>query len=248
MNNYLRYITLFLLTLPLHLHAAEDEEIRVLFVGNSYTYYWNMPLQVTLMADSLGKKVFTKQSTVGSSNLEEHWKGERETQTRAIIEQGDWDFVVLNNHSLSAKDTPESFREYGLKFAKLIKQTGAKPVFYMTWPRKHNRLMLKTISESYREIANASAAELVAVGELWNKSISLHPEKNLYARDESHPSPQGSYLAALAFTKFFTGLSVQEVPDKLFIKDANGDKLYIAIMDENNGAYFRDLVDSWAIK
>jgi len=243
-----RYLLICLLFVSAQLHAAEESDIRVLFVGNSYTYYWNMPLAVTLMAESLGKNVYTKQSTVGSTNLEHHWKGEMETQTKMLIEQGNWDYIVFNNHSLSPRDIPESFKEYSLKFADLAKKNGAKPVFYMTWARKHNRLMQPTISNAYREIMQESGADLVPIGEIWMKSISYHPEKNLYAIDDSHPSPLGAYLTALAFTKYFTGESVQMVPNQLFINDANGDKLFIAMMLAANADFFRDLVDTWDMK
>ena len=255
MKQLQHYLWILLLTFTFAISAqdqapdvqAEEQEIRVLFVGNSYTYYWNMPLAVTLMAESLGKKIFTKQSTIGGSNLEEHWKQEKETQTRALIEQGEWDYVVFNNHSLSPRDLPESFDEYSLKFAELVKQKGAKPVFYMTWARKHNRLMQTRISEAYRNVTKAAGAEVVPVGEIWMQSISLHPEKDLYAIDGSHPSPLGSYLTALAFTRYFTGMSVQEVPNKLYIKDNNGDKLYISMLQDENGDFFRDLVDTWNV-
>ncbi|NNJ73517.1 MAG: hypothetical protein HKP09_10075 [Enterobacterales bacterium] len=243
-----RYFVICLLFASAHIHAEEEPSIRVLFVGNSYTYYWNMPLAVTLMAESLGKNIYTKQSTEGNTTLEHHWKGEMETQTKVFIEQGNWDYIVFNNHSLSPQDIPEKFKEYSLKFADLAKQNGAQPVFYMTWARKHNRLMQPKISKAYREIMQESGADLVPIGEIWMKSIDYHPEKNLYAIDDSHPSPLGTYLTALAFTKYFTGDSVQAVPNQLYINDANGDKLYIAMMLGENAEFFRDLVDTWNIK
>ena len=242
-------ITLLLLILIAPVSFAEESEpLRVLFVGNSYTYYWNLPQAVALMAKSQGREIITKQSTVGGSNLEQHWKGEEGSQTRSLIELGGWDYVVFNNHSLSTIDTPDAFFEYGKKFVDQVRTKGGEAVFYMTWARSHNKLMINTISPAYRRLAEETGAHVVPVGEIWMRSMTLHPEYDLYASDGSHPSTTGTYLTALAFTKFFTGLSVQDVPNSLRMKDSNGEKLYIAHTQSKEGDFFRDLIDMFVFK
>ena len=238
-------ITLILVLMFSSVVAEEQEPLRVLFVGNSYTYYWNLPQAVALMAKAQGRDIITRQSTVGGSNLEQHWKGENGSRTRELIELGDWDYVVFNNHSLSTIDIPDSFFEYGAKFASQVKTRGAQAVFYMTWARSHNKLMLDTIAPSYRRLAAETDSYVVPVGEIWMRSTTLHPEYNLYATDGSHPSTLGTYLTALAFTKFFTGLSVQEIPNALQMKDSDGEKLYITHTQNKEGDFFRDLIDSF---
>ncbi len=226
-------------------NAQDKEPLRVLFVGNSYTYYWNLPQAVSLMAKSQGRAIITRQSTVGGSNLEQHWKGENGSRTRALISQGGWDYVVFNNHSLSTINTPESFFDYGQKFADLVKSQGGEAVFYMTWARSHNKLMINIISPSYRRLAEETNSHVVPVGEIWMRAVTLHPEYNLYTSDGSHPSPLGTYLTALAFTKFFTGESVLSIPNGLQMKDSDGEKLYITLTPQMEGNFLRALVDSF---
>ena len=129
--------------------AAQKDTLRVLFVGNSFTYFYNLPQMVSAIAASQDVAIFTRQSTVGGSNLEQHWKGEKGTVTMPMLENGDWDYVVMNNHSTSAIETPKSFMEYGRKFAERVKAIGAKPVFMMTWAYKSNPLMQDKITEMY---------------------------------------------------------------------------------------------------
>ena len=251
MNIRSLFILLLFTSIPLVAEETQTEPapepIRVLFVGNSYTYYWNLPQTVTKMAEFLGHRIYTEQSTVGGSNLEQHWKQEVGTQTLALIQKGGWDYVVFNNHSMSTIETSASFFEYGKKFVELVESQGGKTVFYMTWAREFNKLMLPTISGSYRQLAKDTGAYVVPVGELWMQSLSLHPEYRLHADDGSHPSPQGTYLTALAFTKFFTGESVQAVPNALQTKDEFGQNLYLNHMQYNEGNYFRMLVDSFQL-
>ena len=226
---------------------AEVEPIpkKVLFVGNSYTYYWNLPQLVSYLSTELGTPLIARQSTEGGVNLEQHWKSEKGLKTRQLIEQGDWDYVVFNNHSLSTIERSEQFFDYGKKFADLVKQHGGEPVFYMTWAREYNKLMLDTIAGSYRRLAQQADAHVVPVGELWLRSVTLHPEYAIYATDGSHPSPTGAYVTALAFAKFFSGASVMDAPHRIQVTDKDDEKFYLAILQDNEADFFKRLVDTY---
>ena len=91
----------------------EKSPTKILFVGNSFTFFWNMPELVSAMAESQGVSINSYQSTVSGSSLEQHWKGEKGSLTRKKIDENNWDYVVLSDHSLRTIDAPEKFREYG---------------------------------------------------------------------------------------------------------------------------------------
>ena len=129
------------LLMPISLISQEEEPLKVLFVGNSFTYFWNMPQLVKAMGETQGVSLEIHQSTVGGSNLKQHWHEEKGTLTRKLIEEGNWDYVVLGDHSLSTINTPDLFKEYGQKFSELIRSVGAEPIFYLTWAYKSNPLM-----------------------------------------------------------------------------------------------------------
>ena len=243
------YRTLILIAV-LHSSAlsAQQDTLKVLFIGNSYTYFWNLPQLLSAMGESQGVPMMVRQSTVGGSNLEQHWKRERNTQSRGLIENGDWDYVVMNNHSMSTIETPEDFDEYGKFFAELIKSKGAKPVFYMTWARKGKPEMQNTITKGYNSLAERTKSNVVPVGPLWIKSIENRPELELYFPDGSHPSPEGTYLNALAFYKFFTGENTSEIPPRLTRIDKDGETLYLAMLMQETADYLQNLVDSATIK
>ena len=101
---------------------SSNDTLKVLFVGNSFIYFYNMPQVVASMLNTNGNPIIARKSTVGGSNLEQHWKGQRETKTMELIEAEDWDYVVFNNHSRSSIETPESFMEYGIPIIRCFRK------------------------------------------------------------------------------------------------------------------------------
>ena len=84
---HLRFIVIFfaLYFMPIIAHSQNDGPKKVLFVGNSYTYFWNLPQNVSLMATDQGINIETAQSTVGGTTWAQHWRGEKGLETRSRI-------------------------------------------------------------------------------------------------------------------------------------------------------------------
>lgn len=226
---------------------AQNKKIKVLFVGNSFTYYYNLPQVVSSMAATQKVIIETRQSTVGGSNLEQHWKSEKGTKTRYLLEHKKWDYVVFNNHSLSAINTPKSFLEYGKKFVDLVREKGAEPVFMMTWAYKSNPLMQTEITRMYKKLSKITKSDYVPCGLLFAKSRKNRPSLNLFD-DDKHPSSNGTYLLGLAFYKYFTGKTTSKIPIRLTTKDINNEKLYLLFMNQANADFLQQLVDDFTYK
>ncbi|AEM69588.1 hypothetical protein Murru_0537 [Allomuricauda ruestringensis DSM 13258] len=237
------WVFVLVLNIPVQLDAQEKQgPINILFVGNSFTYFWNMPQLVEAMAETQGVDIAARQSTVGGSNLEQHWKSEKETITRQLLEEKKWDYVVFGDHSLSTIEAPERFKEYGAKFAELVRSKGAEPIFYMTWAYKSNPLMQETITQGYMDLATELNAKVFPVGPVYMKARTFRPDLELYF-DDKHPSSDGTYLIALTITKLLTGESITDVPDRLITVDKNDEKLYLSFVLPTTGNFLRQLVD-----
>jgi len=85
-----------------------QEQKRILFVGNSYTYQWSLPQTVEDMARKKGQDLFIQHSTAGGVHWGHHWRSERGLTTRQMIKDGDYDIVILQNHSLRTIEAPDS--------------------------------------------------------------------------------------------------------------------------------------------
>ena len=123
-------IVLSLLALTHNCRAQDHlDTLKVLFVGNSYTYFSNLPQMVSLISDSTDTKLITEKSTAGGARLSQHWKGERGLTTMEKIKEGRYDIVVLQEQSMGTIEQPDSFLLYAKKLSEFIQDQGAKPFF-----------------------------------------------------------------------------------------------------------------------
>ena len=224
--------------------AQDNKQTDILFVGNSFTYFWNMPQMLEAMAEEQGINIKTTQSTVGGSTLEEHFNQKKNTQTIKILDSVKFDYVILQDHSLATIDNLKDFEEYSKKLSDIIRKRGAQPVLYMTWGYHSNPLLQDKITPAYNDMAKELNAKVIPVGPIFMKARQLRPDLNMYF-DDKHPSPEGSYLIALVFYKAFTGKSVLGIPDRLTTKAYDGEPLYLMFMDSETGEFLRQLVEGF---
>ena len=69
----------------------------------------------------------------------------------------------------------------------------------MTLARQHAPESQDVIAEAYISIGKELGATVVPVGLACQSFLSKHTTPVLYDRDQSHPTPAGSYLAACVF-------------------------------------------------
>jgi hypothetical protein len=203
-------LSLFLLVASISNGQTKDT-LRVLFVGNSYIYYNNLIQMVSLLSDSTPTKLICTKSTVGGTNLGEHWDGRKGLYSKQLIEKNKYDIVVIQDNSMWPIEHADSLLWYGEKFCQLIKGRGARPFLYNTWSRKKTPQTQTQINEAYGTLSKKCGAIVVPVGQSFQELIKFKPEWELYHHDGSHPSTLGTFLAALSFVKAFTGT----VPDKM---------------------------------
>ncbi len=242
----LKKVTLILLLFPAIL-ISQEENKEILFIGNSFTFFWNMPQMVEAMAKDQGVGLNTSQSTVGGSNLAQHWEEEKNTQTRKMLKEKSWEYIVLQDHSRSTIDEPERFQSYATNFIEFAKEKEIKPLLSMTWAYNSNPLMQKTIGDSYLKLGKETNTNVVPVGTIFMQARKSRPDLNLYF-DDKHPSSEGSYLIALIFYKYFTGNSVLEVPNRLATLDSEGNQLYLNFILPETGDFLRQLVEEFNLE
>ncbi len=200
-------------------------ELRVLFVGNSLTEGNDLPHLVQAMAAAGKVRLHVTAATAGGFSLEDHWNG---GNARKALAEGKWDFVVLQQGPSARPESQVNLKQWAKKWADEIRKRGAKPALYMVWPFAGQRDGPKGVSRSYRAAAKASDAKILPAGEAWQEALAHDPQPDLYQPDLLHPTPEGSYLAALVITHGLTGVAPKSVPSRL--KLASGQEF--AIPDE----------------
>lgn len=239
----------------------KKDTLSILFVGNSFNYFYNLPQVVNAMsAFSDNYYLKTRHSLVGASTLYEHLNEEKGTKTIDILNSESFDYVVLQHHSTAAqrnfenlatppkvKDSFFPFIKTSKKMIELIKSKNAIPVFMMTWAYRSNPLMIDTISSAYNDMSEQLDVDVVPCGPLFDKARKLRPDLNLF-EDNSHPSKNGTYLNGLAFYKYFTNEKTLHIPKRITTTDRNGEKLYLLFISKSNSDFLQNIVDDFDYK
>ena len=180
---------------------------RILFVGNSYTYFNNLPTVLEQFANNVQPgSLEAKMIVVGGATLKSLWEN---GEALKAIQQGGWTYVVLQEQSTLGAGPSEDgipqihdssmFFEYARRFDAEIHKAGAKTVFYLTWARRDSPQNQTKLTAAYTSIAKELSAVVVSVGPAWETSIHERPSLPLHQVDNSHPTPAGTYLAACVF-------------------------------------------------
>lgn len=167
----------------------------VLFIGNSLTYYNDMPFMIDEFAKADGQeRLGIGSMLVGGYSLEDHWNDGR---ARAEILNLRWDVVVLQQGPSSTAENQAHLLEWAGRFAEVVRAVDARPALYMVWPEADRQDAFDAVSESYRDAAAAVDGLIFPVGEAWRAAWQRDPTAALYGADGFHPTVAGSYLAAL---------------------------------------------------
>ena len=212
----MRYQILLFLGLLSISGFAQTEGKKVLFLGNSYTFSNNLPDLFKNLSNAAGDTITAGFNTPGGYTLQGHSTNQ---MSQDMINQGDWDFVVLQEQSqlpsfpLSQVQT-QCF-PYAAKLDTMINAVNpcTETVFFMTWGRENGDAgncpnwppvctyqgMDSLLYDRYMQMAEDNNAIVSPVGAVWRFIRTNMSSINLYDQDGSHPSAAGSYAAACAF-------------------------------------------------
>jgi hypothetical protein len=236
-------ILLFLLT-KVSANSNRDT-LRVLFIGNSYIFFNNLPQMVSLLSDSLNTKLICKQSTLAGATLGDHWNSRYGIQTRAILEQEKFDIVIIQDNSMWPLEHADSVLMFGKLFCDLIKSKNAIPYLYNTWSRENTPQTQAAINKVYEALALQTQSVLVPVGSVWAEAKIQKPSVQLYIFDESHPSWQGTFLTALCFVKKITGKLPENYPFLYYYPAIDKENLFIMYVTQDDIMFYDKLVKNY---
>lgn len=208
-------LSLTLLFVSIGKFVAQDT-LSVLFIGNSYTSYNNLPLLVKNLSTSAGKTLNIDSNMPGGYLMSSHLN---DATTLSKISQGNWDYVILQEQSQIP--TIEFIRDNDMYPAmtdlkSVIEQYNpcAKIITYMTWGRRFGgqqcdpsgtycspvfanfNHMQDSLTSAYLEISELLNIQCAPVGVTW-QNILNDTTLVLHSGDNSHPNIDGSYAAAL---------------------------------------------------
>lgn len=240
-------------------NASAQAKKKVLFLGNSYTAYNNLPQLVADVALSAGDTVVFSSNTPGGYTFQGH---STNATSLSLLAAGDWDHVVLQEQSQLPSFPQGQVQTSCFPFARALDSIAqslnpcVKTIFYMTWGRKNGDAsncatwppvctysgMDSLLRLRYMQMAVDNDAMVNPAGAIWRHIRNNLPGIELYQTDESHPSLAGSYATACGFYS-----TIFRKDPTLITTDAGLDPLTAAQIRQATKEVAFDSLSTWLV-
>lgn len=260
LSGFPELLLVFFIIIPLLGSCQSRQPREVLFIGNSLTYFHDMPAMVQEMLREKQIVANVQQCTAPGVSLYIHLNAEN---TIRKLNSQSWDYVVLQEGTVSAL-IPEAmqyrFKPTVIRLDSLIRAKGGRTMLYQAYPISmypskycYPEIMIsKTlkkgsycsaellnsdqeftiIQNSYNELKKSIDGDLALVGSCFEVCKKKYPELMLFeSKEDTHPSKLGSYLIACVFFRALAGEKVSGVK-------------YSAGLDAVEVKKIKDVVDS----
>jgi hypothetical protein len=202
----------------LALAQSDRPGLRVLFVGNSFTYYNSMPAMVHRLGEAApgGSPIFVVAYTAPNWSLREAAGNDGLAD---LLGDASWDVVVLqevsNLLSLGPEWRQREVDPFAWTLRREISAAGARTMLFMTWGYQKGDsrnfvgdsydYMQARLADGYSLLGNELFADVAPVGLAWQLALERRPGLDLWSHDGHHPGRAGSYLAACVFYAVLSG-------------------------------------------
>lgn len=183
--------------------------MKVLFVGNSHTYFNDMPHTFARLCAAAGTPA--EAVLLAHSGQPLAWHLNEYFELRYNLLWGGYDFCVIQQQAHPFPGC-EATREPLERIAALCRAGGAQPVLVTSWAERRAPEHQAQMSETMARLAAETGALAAPVGEIWQTVRRTHPEIELFWRDGEHASPLGDYLVAVTLAALLTGTDARQLP------------------------------------
>ena len=169
--------------------------MKVLFLGNSHTYFNDMPALFRNICRQKGKDV--EVSMLAEPGVTYGWHLEQYTDLRFALIHGGYDYMIIQQ----AAHEPCPSKEETLRDAKTIidmaRKQGVKVIQTLPWARLEIPEEQEKMNDIYNAVADQNSIILNPVGKVFEYIIKNYPDIRVHWFDGAHASPYGSYANAL---------------------------------------------------
>ena len=200
-----------------------EKEFRVLFIGNSFTYYNDLDQMTENLGKSLGLNITCDKVATGSYHLYQY-ADENNSYGQQVTEKlsnNQYSHVIIQEHSTSPVGDYNSFLSGATSLKAKIKQyqPNAEIRLYETWgftsmATNYKKTIIECeemLCEAYQKCGKELKLGVHYVGRAFSKAYTEQPSINLYYTDDKHPSFAGTYLSGLVHLASITGVDIREV-------------------------------------
>ena len=189
----------------------DRDSLKVLFIGNSLTFYNDQPEMFRSLALAANHDIFVDEMTIGSASLNYHSTNQ---ETIDKIYSQNWDYVILQGTSyyIAFPEQHSFIRPSIMLLDSLIHDNyeSTKVVLFMrfakpeglTWNQEFYdyNTMQDLIYEGCMLFTSQTDLIVAPAGLAWKQVLNERDDIELnYYNDQTHPSYEGSYLDACVY-------------------------------------------------
>lgn len=188
----------------------ETGSVTVLFIGNSLTFYNDLPNMLEMLANTNGKKIYISEALVGGATLDYHATNEA---TINKIYAYDWDYVILQGSSYHIAFASQHYliMPHIERLDSMIHDNYAntRTIFFMDWAMKDGVYwngqtysfddFQQRIASGTKIVADQMGMIIAPIGWAYKTVIDDRDDVELFHYDKGHPSREGSYLGACVY-------------------------------------------------
>ena len=222
--------------------------MKVLFLGNSHTYFNDMPQIFANLCKERGKDVqVTMQAHPGVTY---GWHLNQYTELRFAMIHGEYDYIVMQQAAHSPCPSKAETLADAKKIIALAKANGVTPLQVIPWAEKRDPAHQAQMYDIFNTLCKWENIDSVNVGQVFEEVFVNHPDIDMYWFDGEHASPYGSYAFALSVYAAIFGESVKGLSAQSYLSHPDyavtsvDDKAQLTYrLDPDKAATLQNLVD-----
>jgi hypothetical protein len=205
---------------------AQPDTTRVLFIGNSFTYTYDVPTLVQGLSTAAGYPLKFVMHAPGGISVGDTAQGTSAHMNNPIvfdlIRSDNWDFVSLQDNQGRFIYGNGNFPDTNV--SKVIKghlkigdsvhlyHPCARMLWFAGWGPENGYLpyaatgkgLIDNIYVDYLALKNIAGEMIAPIGKAWERELDTLPSTDLWGPDQTHESLAGAYLtASVIFTSIY---------------------------------------------
>ena len=218
---------------------------RILFIGNSFTFYWNLPSLVEKMSIERGLNWDISHFTVPAATLKILWNN---PDLKSILESETFDHVIIQEHSTNILTNANGNSEFYFGQITSLIPDSTQIHFFSTWmyPSMEQYNINNEeypIEETIKQIIEGTTTKIIPIGRAFKLFQSKYPQFNLLMEDDKHPNPNGSYLASCVIFSHLSAESSLNLSKRYKGIDNKGVDIYYSIVEDEVLPFLQQISD-----
>lgn len=171
------------------------KKLRILFVGNSHTFYNDMPELFRELCEADGETQ-VEVAMQAHGGVTYGWHYTQKWELRFALLHGRYDYVIYQQAAHSPCPSKEETLADGTAIIQQARAAGVTPIVTIPWAEKRDPAHQLDMYDIYDTLQEKTGVLCSPVGQVFERTSKERPDIDLYWLDGEHCSPYGSYVNA----------------------------------------------------